>query len=174
MVWINDDGLRVKFGNEEAEKARVTEVTGGSDTRVIEIVADSGALPAVADNSVIIDDSYVIPEGVVFQSVTITVDDAFTAGSGTLNVGLTDRDGGTNVQNVDAFIAAATVDELNAGGDSLAAWVGDGLYQTPLAEAAYLTWEVDTAAIVGGSVTIRIEFSIPKDSTDTLVWNKSA
>lgn len=172
MVWVNKDGLRVKFGTEEAEAARVTEVTGGSDTRVIEIVVDSNSLPAVADNSVIIDDSYVVPKGVVFQSVTITSSDAFTAGTGVLNVGLVDADGGTDILDVDALVAAATVAELNAGGTNDSGWVGSGLFGLPLAEPAYLTWEVDTAAIVGGSATIRIEFSIPKTETDTLVWTK--
>lgn len=172
MVWVNKDGLRVKFGIEEAEKARVTEVTGGSDTRVIEIVVDSNNLPAVADNSVIIDDSYVIPKGVVFQSVTITSSDAFTAGTGTLNIGLTDADGGSNILDVDALVVAATVAELNAGGTNDSGWAGAGLFSLPLAEAAYLTWEVDTDPIVGGSATIRIEFSIPKTEADTLVWTK--
>lgn len=172
MVWINADGLRVKFGTEEAEKARVTEVTGGSDTRVIEIVVDADSLPTVAENSVIIDDSYVIPQGVVFQSVTITSDTAFSAGSGTLNIGIADRDGGTNVTDVDHLVVDATVTELNAGGSNEAGWIGAGIFDQPLAEAAYLTWEVNTAALVGGAATIRIEFSIPKVESDTLVWTK--
>lgn len=172
-TWTNEDGLRVKFGPSETEKARVTEVANGADKRVIEIAVDAEHLPAVADNSVIIDDSYVIPKGVVFESVTITVNKAFTAGAGTLNVGITDHDGeDDDVTDVDFFVAAATVAELNAGGKDDSGWVGSGPFGTPLAEAAYLTWEVDTAAIVGGSATIRIEMSIPKTNVDTLVPNK--
>lgn len=171
-TWTNKDGLRVKFGPSETEKARVTEVTNGADKRVIEIAVDAEHLPAVADNSVIIDDSYVIPEGVVFESVTITVNDAFTAGAGTLNVGITDRDGGSDVTDVDHFVAAATVAELNAGGKDDSGWIGSGPFGEPLAKPVYLTWEVDTAVIVGGSATIRIEMSIPKTNEDTLVPSK--
>lgn len=171
-TWTNEDGLRVKFGPSETEKARVTEVAGGSDKRVIEIAVDAEHLPAVADNSVIIDDSYVIPKGVVFESVTITSSKAFTAGGGTLNVGITDRDGGSDVTDVDFFVAAATVAELNAGGTDDSGWIGSGPFGTPLTEPVYLTWEVDTAAIVGGSATIRIEMSIPKTNDDTLVPSK--
>ena len=179
MVWVNKDGLRVKFGTEEAEQALVTEITNGDYKRVIEIVIDPDRLPAVADNSVLVDDSYVIPKGAQFTSVEILTSDAFDSGSGTLNIGITDADGGTTIQDVDAFVVAATVAELNIGGTNLTGWVGDLVNDgttagtTPLSEAGLLTWEVDTAAIVGGYATIRIAFSIPKEFDDTLVWSKS-
>lgn len=178
MVWVNDDGLRVKFGIEEAEKALVTEITNGDYKRVIEIVVDPDRLPGTADNSVLIDDSYVIPAGAQFTSVEILTSDAFTAGTGTLNIGIVDADGGTNILDVDAFVVAATVAELNIGGVNLSGWVGDLVNDgttagtVPLTEAGLLTWEVDTAAIVGGYATIRIAFSLPKESGDTLVWTK--
>jgi hypothetical protein len=178
MVWTNADGLRVKFGVEEAEKALVTEITSGDYKRTIEILVDPARLPAVADNSVLIDDSYVIPAGAQFTSVEILTSDAFTAGTGILNVGITDADGGSALTDVDAFVVGATVAELNIGGVNLSGWIGDLVNDgttagtTPLSKAGLLTWEVDTAAIVGGYATIRIQFSLPKAHGDTLVWTK--
>lgn len=166
-TWTNKDGLTLKYGPDEVVKARVTEIAGGDGTRVIEIVVDSDTLPAFG-NSADVDDSYFIPAGVVFTGVEIVPNTTITSsGSATLTVGITDKDGGSNVTNANAFVDAATVAELNAGGKDLSAWVGDGLFVAPLAEAAKLTWAVGTADFTGGSVTIRVSFAIPKTQNDS-------
>lgn len=175
MAWVNDDGLNVKFGIEEGEKARVTEVsTAGGMSRVIEIVVDSDNLPAVAENSVAIDDSYVVPAGAVFESIRISKSVDFVGSGATLNVGVTDADAGSTITDVDALVVAATIAELNAGGEDVAGWVGTLITDaTPLTEAAILTWEVDTAAITAGNASIYISYQIPKiQDTDTLIWTK--
>lgn len=175
MPWINEDGLRVKFGLEEAEKARVTEVADNANSRVIEIVVSAAELPTVAENSVLIDDSYVIYEGAVFESVRIVKSVDFVGTGATLNIGLTDFDGGTAVQDVDALVTEATIAELNAGGEDVAGWVGVRLTAaTPVAKKSVLTWEVNTAAITAGNASIYVSYQLPKiQEGDSLVWDKT-
>lgn len=171
MAYINEDGLQVKYGLDEVVPSLVTEYTTDGPKRLVEILIDADNAPAVADGSVVISYGYVIPAGAVIGDVTITPTGTFT-GTSTLNIGVTDLDGGTDLTDVDALVAAATVAELNAGGTNTAGWIGT-LPGTVLTEAVHLTWEVDTAAIADGKASIRFEWEIPKQIDDTLVWNKS-
>lgn len=173
----NADGLNWKYGIEEGDPALVTEYRSNGPKRYVEVLLDAAFTPAVADNSVIIDQSYAIPKGAMIEHVEIQTTTDFT-GSGTLNVGITDQDGGTTIQDVDALVVAATIAEINTGGKDIAGWVGTRVNSagtgTALEESVYLTWEVDTAALVAGKATIRVFYAIPKVETDTLVWNKTA
>lgn len=174
MSWTNDDGLLVKFGVEESVKGKVSESRNEGQSRVTEIRYSSENMPAVADNSVVIDYGYVLPKGAMIESVEIVPyeDVASTSSDITLNVGIVDADGGTTILDVDALIVAATQTEINAGGVSASGWVGTRIYGTPLEEAAYLTWEVDNHAATDGRGMIRILWSVPQPDGDTLVWSK--
>jgi hypothetical protein len=176
MPWTNEDGLTIKFGIEEVEKARVTEVsTAGGMERIVEIVVTSDELPTVAENSVVIDDSYVIPAGAVFTGVRMAKSVTFVGSGATLNIGITDAfDGGSTLTDVDALVVEATIAELNAGGKDVAGWIGTKVTDAaPLTEAVRLTWEVNTAAITDGKATFYVHYQVPKDpDTDSLVWTK--
>ncbi len=174
MAYTNKDKLRFKFGVEEAEDALVAETRSDGQSRVVEVKLNWGDLPLVADNSVVVDYSYVFPVGAVFDSVEfIPYVDMDSAGDAlTLNVGLTDADGGSTITDVDALVVDATQTELNAGGINVAGWVGTRVAGAPLEEKALLTWEVNTAAATAGSGLLRVQFSMPHPASDTLVWVK--
>lgn len=173
--YNNADGLRIWFGAEEAREARVVETRSDGQSRVVEIRYDHSWLPAVATNSTVIDYGYILPEGAVISSVEILpYEDVDSAGDGaTLNVGITDADGGSTLTDVDALVVAATQTEINAGGTNASGWVGNSVNGAALTEPCYLTWEVDTEAYTAGAGLIRVEFSMPFPTTDTLVWSKS-
>lgn len=178
-IWTNNDGLRVRFGVDETVPAKVTEYRTHGPRRFVEILIDPLLLPTVAENSVILDDSYTLPEGAQIEDVDIFTSDDFTAGTGTLNIGIIKREADATITtDVDALVVAATVAELNTGGRNVAGWVGDRVANGPgaglrLENMVWLTWEVDTAAIVGGFATVRVYFSIPKEEGDTLAWDKT-
>lgn len=178
-IWTNADGLRVRFGLDEAVPAKVTEYRTHGPKRFVEILIDPSLLPTVAQNSVIIDDSYTLPIGAQIEDVQILASDDFTAGTGTLNIGIINRYPATpDITDVDALVVAATVAELNTGGTNTSGWIGvraknGGGAGLRLEAMAWLTWEVDTAAIVGGFATVRVYFSVPKEEGDTLVWDKT-
>ncbi len=151
----NNDGLTLYYGTDKAAVEEVGEYRYNGPVRCTEISFTHADLPAVASNSVIISDKYSLPIGAKIERVEITSSETFVGSSSTLNVGWIDLDGTSNA-DVDAFVVAATIAELNAGGTNVAGWVGTPVEGDPLTTAKYLTWEVDTAAITDGTGKVRI------------------
>jgi hypothetical protein len=168
-TWTNNDGLIIKTGVDEAANSKIAEYNFYGGEHVLEIDMRYDNLPAVASNSVNVSDTFRIPAGVQINKVeVITYVDFDSAGDAmTLNVGLTDADGGTTIQDVDALVVAATQTELNTGGTNVTGWVGTAV-GTVLAEAALVTWEVDTAAATAGKGVIKIYYTVPQNVSDTL------
>lgn len=163
MSWINNDGLEVFFGTEQARENPIGEYRFDGPRHVVEIEVDYTRLPAVASNSVVIDDHYTLPQGALVEAVEIITDTAFdSAGDAmTLNVGVIETDRTSNA-DVDYFVVAATQTELITGGTNVAGWVGTPVNSaTPTAAPYLLTWEVDTAAATAGHGVIRIYYSVP-------------
>lgn len=171
--FINDDGLAVRLGPSEAELRNVGEYRTNGPQRLLEIIVDADDLPAVADNSTVVDYNYKIPSGVQIESVDIeTYVDFDSSGDGMLlSVGVVDSDGSSD-PDVDFLVIAATQTELNAGGENIAGWVGAGVGAVTT-KSLVLTWEVDTAAATAGQAVIRVKYSVPPPSGDTLVYSKS-
>jgi len=171
-TWVNDDGLVINTGIAEAELGNVAGYRTNGRLRVTEIVLNWEDMPAVADGSTILNDKNTLPAGAVIETVRI-VDphDDFVGVGATVNIGWIDADDRTSNADVDAFVVAATIAELNAGGENTAGWVGAGV-GTALTQAKLLTWEVDTAALTAGDTTVEIEWYMPKDESDTLVYSK--
>lgn len=160
QTWTNDDSLLLKFGVEKTKTTITGHYRHDGPQNVIEIDVEYADLPAVADNSVVVDRNIVLPTGSVVEKVEIVTSTAFdSAGDAmTLNIGWIDLDETSNA-DVDAFVVAATQTELNDGGTSVAGWVGAEVLGSPTTTAKYLTWEVDTAAATAGAGVIRIYYS---------------
>lgn len=177
-TWINDDGLEIKTGRDEAALGNVAGYRTNGRLRVVEIVVDADVLPTVAEGSTVITRKVVLPSGARIEKVEKSAESETFVGSGaTLSIGLVDADDGTSNTDKDAIVDAATVAELN--GDTAVAlsaddsgW-GGAVLGTVLSASKYLIWEVDTAEFSAGRCTFEIHFSIPKDASDTLVYTKS-
>lgn len=169
-TWINDDGLVVKFGATEAEDRNVGAYNVEGERNILEVILDFNEMPAVADGSVILNDHFQIPTGAHIEAVEIVDYVDFVGATATVNVGTIDTDRTSNA-DVDGLVAAATIAELNAGGENTAGWVGAQV-GTTLTANKLLTWEVDTAALTAGLATVRIKWSVPPVVGDTLVWTK--
>lgn len=168
-TWTNKDGLTIKSGTTEADKRVVGEFRHDGPWHVVEIALRADKLPAVADNSVVISDKTKLPKGALIEAVELSASvDFASSGSGTLNIGVTDADGGTNIQDVGALVAEATAAEINLGTRNASGWVGTLVNGLPIAEAAYLTWEVNTGAFQSGVGVARVYYSIPNKTADTL------
>ena len=161
MSWVNDDGLERKFGTEQADRALIGEYHYDGPSHIVEITFDYTDLPAVASNSVVIDDDFTLPAGAFIESVEIWCPvDMDSAGDAlTMNVGYIDTDR-TNNFDVDAFVVAATQAELITGGENVAGWVG-AIVNDVLPADKLLTWEVDVAAATAGEGVIRIKYYMP-------------
>lgn len=102
--WTNSDGLEVRFKNPEAG-ATGAELVGGA---IKELVVDfdfATAITAAADGH----ESF-IPAGSYILSATLIVTSAMTGTSGTLTIGLAQKDGTViDADGIDAAVAQATL-----------------------------------------------------------------
>lgn len=178
MVWHNSDNLTVKFGTEESTFRNIGSYNFDGPMHFVEVLVDVSELPAVASNSTILNDSFLLPIGAVIEHVEVRVPTtAFaSSGSGTFNLGLIDADRSSNA-DVDYLVQEITVAEWNAGGTDIAGWAGGGFAASPrvaLTTAKLLTWEVNTAVYQTGVTVIRIYWSKnPVNVGDRLVWSKA-
>jgi hypothetical protein len=102
--WTNSDGLEVRFKNPEAG-ATGAELVGGA---IKELVVDfdfATAITAAADGH----ESF-LPAGSYILSATLIVTSAMTGTSGTLTIGLAQKDGTViDADGIDAAVAQATL-----------------------------------------------------------------
>jgi len=171
-IRTNNDGLVIRSGPEEAQRARVSEYRTDGHDRVLEIELDYAQMPAVATGSEIIDYNATVPAGAVIKSVEIISNTDFDSSgdASTVNIGWTDQDLGATLTDVNSLVIAATETELNANaGTNVAGWIGTGQSGgVALAEAVYLTWEVDVEALTAGYGTVRVIWYMPDDFADGL------
>lgn len=163
MAWINNDGLRIKFGAEEGQAGAGGEYVTTGPQRMVELtIADMTALGA---NAAVQEHHVVIPKGARIEKVeTITVTAITSGGAAALNVGLVKADRSTEL-DFDGLIAAAAIATINAAGGSQSLVVGStgagALIGTTLAENGILTADYDTAAYTAGKLVIRVYYSFP-------------
>lgn len=173
---VNADGLVQFYHKTAADNAKVAAISLDGEREVIEVNLDYAGLPAVADNDEIASEVVKLPAGVLIEEVELVVDVAFdSAGdTATLNVGWIDAVDRTSNLDTDAFMKAATVTELTTpgiyrstavGGSSPLDAAGIG---TILTTTKLITWEVDTQAFTAGKGKLRIYYSQPNKTGDTL------
>jgi hypothetical protein len=176
--WLNDDGLPIYFGIDEARLAVVTEYETDGAERVIDIMIPDASLFNATDEY-LLSDKFNLPIGCIITNVKTKANStAFaSSGSGVISIGTVESDFATN-SDIDSIVALASVAELNAGGDGNSGTgvssPGDGvLVQAGVStKILYLTLSVDTAVFQTGAGGFEISYIIPKTQTDTLVYSK--
>jgi hypothetical protein len=122
MSWLNDDGLTVKFGNEQSDLSRVGRVSTKGDEQELVIRIVGSELAATATPTFYTDAG--IPQGAHIVSATLFVSTAFdSAGdSATLTIGVfsDDGDGTYTVVDADGIDAAILQTAIDANGDQVA------------------------------------------------------
>lgn len=121
-VWVNNDGLTVKYGTETARKAVEGSPAQAGAVKVYEFLLDHADLPAtsVAERFLNRVPSVVMPAGALLRKATLVVLEAFdSAGDAlTLTIGLAKPDGTTiDADGIDATIAQSAIDAV---GDEIA------------------------------------------------------
>ncbi len=172
MTWINNDGLEVKFGTDEAAKRNLGEYNQLGPVHITELMVKVSELPALATTT-IISEAHKLPSGakieyVEFVSPSTTFASALT--TATLDIGIIDLDGTSNADDT-ALVAAATEAELSAGGKNIAGWVGTAIGFS-LARPSLITWTVNVEVFTGGEGVLRIGWSVDKVDAETLVYVK--
>lgn len=153
--WINNDGLKIRFGTDEAKDAILGERVNYGSHRLVEGTVNWDDLEAPGTVT-LLSDTFNIPSGARIEKAEIYVEDAF-AGGGTLDLGLV-RDDYTTELDYDGFDAAVATAALTAG----ATIACDGaLIDTDLANSGKVTARVNTTAFSAGKLKFRVSFYMP-------------
>lgn len=164
MTWVNDDGLVVKTGVDEAASAKGGEWETDGDQRIVEFVLDWEDMPAFdAGTFSILNDGMRVPEsGWRIEYVEHRVIEAWDSSGDalTLDVGLVDADDRTTEYDFDGIIEAATQAELNANttpSRNEAAYVG-GVVGVDISNDVPLLFcvDIDGATATAGRSVVRI------------------
>lgn len=158
-TWINADGLHVNFGPDEAGPARVTEYRTHGPKRFVEIVIDADFLPAGGS---MFFDEYTLPLNGNIERLEVGPESETWAGGTSIQVNAVDRDGTSNPV---AIGAAITLANLNA----MATQENLDIQLTVMKRIQLTT----VGTFTTGKGTIRVFFSVPKEESDTLAWDKT-
>jgi hypothetical protein len=112
--WLNDDGLEIRFGLEQAKLAEGGKINSMSDTQ--ELVIDINGVD-VPTTDAPIEKHVGIPQGAFIESAILYVTTTFVGATATLDVGIMEDvgDGTYLTEDDNGLIAAATVASLTAG-----------------------------------------------------------
>lgn len=168
MTWLNDDGLFVKFGTEEATVSKGGTYNVLGPLQVSELKADyddfgsSAAIPESSNGSYGVG----IPSGVRIEKVEVIAETACTSGgSATIDIGLIRYDRSTEL-DYNGLVAALPLASINADGEKTELTVGStyvgALVGTTTAYAGLLTVNYGTAALTAGKVALRVYYYNPQ------------
>lgn len=169
-TWINNDGLPIDFGLDEARHGLVAGYKTDGDKRYVEVLVEVGNL--VQNATTTVSDKVTLPKGAIIDSVEIAPNSGTFASTGTLDIGLAFA--GSTTDDPDGLADGLVVGDLNSGSFTTGV-VGAYVQGAALAERAYITFTRDNNTITGPAVAaFRIFYVIPKkgDQTDTLVYVK--
>lgn len=166
MAWTNNDGLRVKFGTEEATVTVGGEFRSPGSLRWVEFDLDYSVLTSATAGSTIVMDNVAIPLGARIERVQVVAETAWdsAADNFVLDMGLIALDRSTEV-DYDGLIASLPQASMDPAGEINEIIIGHtyvgALVGTTLAAAGLVTVDYDTAAPTAGRSVIRIYYYIP-------------
>ena len=159
--WTNNDGLRVKFGTNEA-----TPSVAGSYKRYGEIHGSLELnldLTLLADTNAVMNYQVGLPDNAQIVSVEVLVTEAVTGTNAVLDLGLIDSDYSSNHDD-DALLVALAQTALADIGDRAIFYQdtsGHGVeVGTILTKKRLITAGYDTAAFTAGELKITISYLI--------------
>lgn len=169
-VWVNGDGLAVKFGAEEGSVGRVSsyEDTFGN-TQVITAHFDYSDIPLLASiltaPSGILDYTTVVPKGSRIESVKVINETAAVGSGATLDIGFIKDDYATEY-DYNGLVTVFPTTSQNADGTETVIQVGTATYAgallgTTLAFDGVLTVNYNTAAFSAGKWIVEVRYYVP-------------
>jgi hypothetical protein len=165
--WTNNDGLRIRFGADEAVVERGGEYSIlGAGRHCVSVKVALASLPTVSGgNKQILCDTVTIPNGAFIEEVDVICLKETTGSNANFNLGLVDQDRSTEI-DFDGLLAAA--DAFNGGtdlGTTTQYFVGTteagALIGTKITNTGLLVGWADTADFTAGVIECRIFYSVP-------------
>lgn len=162
-VWLNDDGLRVRFGTDLAVTAKSGSSSDnhqGSRRMVLTIDTQSDDFVVFGDADAFLSEpTSAFPDNAIIRSSTLIVLEAFTsAGAPTLDLGLKEEDG-TEIDH-DGLFAAIALGALATIGAEIVS-VG-ALINTQLSANGFGSINVDVADYTAGKALVLVDYILPQ------------
>ena len=155
MVWINGDGLRVRFPSDELGTIVGGEYQGAGPTRVIEVELNAADLTTTAQA---FGAPYlIVPRNSVIEEVEVISEVALADGT-SIDIGLQRLDGATEI-DYDGLVDGLVIASLNVAGEKNVIRVGGtsvgALVGTETAYPGYIT-VLETGTHTAGRLVIRV------------------
>jgi hypothetical protein len=155
-IWKNNDGLRVRFGTDQADAAREGSPCQSGSTKKMEIDIVYSDMAAFGLNQFVNKvPTAVMPAGMLLKSAVLTVVEPFdSAGDAlTLDIGTANQDGTVvDADGIDVAVAQASIDAIGETVTCDGALIG-----TILASDQYLTLRANVATATAGKAKLLIE-----------------
>ncbi len=162
--WINGDGLRVRFGTDEAWVTRGGELPTNGDFLNTEFVV---TLSQAATGSALIPrtQGIVFPAGSFIEEVVVIPETAASGTNAVINIGLVRTDT-TTTYDVDAFAAALPTTSMDNVGETTvlrqgSTYAGSAI-GTVLTYPGVLVFDYDTAAFSAGVIRVIVRSYVPR------------
>lgn len=161
MAWDNNDGVRIKFGTEQATPSLAGEYRNNSALREVEFIID---LANLTETEVVQDDNIMIPAGVRIAEIKVVTTTAAATGVA-IDLGLVRLDRTTEI-DYNGFLAAFVTASMDAAGETTTLVVGSStvgaLVGTTTANVGYVTASRTTAtAFTAGRIVVTIKYYRP-------------
>jgi hypothetical protein len=159
-IWLNNDGLLLKFGVDEGTTTIAGEVPTAGIHRQMEVRIDLTKLSTAAQ--LILSDTVFAAKNARVEEVEVEVETGATSGgAATLDFGVIRNDRVTEL-DFDGFVAAAALTTIDAAGKRLNLIRGStgagALIGTTLANPGYLVAKAGTAVFTAGVLKVRLKY----------------
>lgn len=166
--WLNEDGLLIRFGANEAQVTRGGQFAATDGIRhIAQVAIDLAALPTAASgDEQILADNVIIPDGAFIEKIEVLVtEEPTTSGSPNLDLGLVKLDRSTEL-DFNGLLAAADAFETGTDLGTLVVYdttttESGALVGTVLTDAGLITASPDTADWTDGTLLVRIFYHMP-------------
>jgi hypothetical protein len=158
-TWVNEDGLRVVLGTDEATPGKAGTVYDGGNKHVAEVEFDLTDLNTSTDT--ILDYNVVVPKNARIEAVeVITVTAANSAGdAATLDLGLIKTSDYTDDIDQNGLVATGLQASMDPAGDKqilTTGGVAGALIGTTLTENGVISGKAGTEAFTAGRIRVRV------------------
>lgn len=161
MAWDNNDGLRVRFGTEQATASLAGEYVTTGAMREVEVIIN---LADLTETETILDDFVTLPAGVKIAEVKVVTTTAAATGTA-IDLGLIRLDRTTET-DYDGLLAAFATATMNVAGETTilvnGSSTGGAMIGTTTSNVNFISASRTTAtAFTAGRIVVTIKYYRP-------------
>lgn len=159
-TWVNNDGLVVRTGTDEAKFTKAAGYRNDGPSRVTKVILRASDLMKEDSAAAVVEYAIRLPKGAQIEHIEVGHSTVEFAGAGTVDIGVK----GKTVNAPSAILDGVAAAALNTPGAT------DVDYKVTEIVNLVIT---RTGALTAGVVQLELFWSVPVDAGDTLVYAKA-